>query len=214
MIRRPPRATRTDTLFPYTTLFRSGGPRGTPPLPRLERGTACWARCPPPEARPVPGNTKGGCPFVPERQSGPRVIRQTRHPTPCGASAALGGSPAPEARFSPSLPIPFLAGKAEPVAVATGFQPQRKGRHHGTDHRQSSRHLSGNHRSDDRDDRGRPPAVVEIVEWQHRTEYPAPLARRFLSGHPRPDPLGCLPDQGLSLSALAALTANPCPLVM
>src|SRR3546814_6324889 len=25
MIRRPPRATRTDTLFPYTTLFRSIG---------------------------------------------------------------------------------------------------------------------------------------------------------------------------------------------
>src|SRR3546814_18701834 len=28
MIRRPPRATRTDTLFPYTTLFRSK--RGLP----------------------------------------------------------------------------------------------------------------------------------------------------------------------------------------
>src|SRR3546814_2366631 len=28
MIRRPPRSTRTDTLFPYTTLFRSrSGPR-------------------------------------------------------------------------------------------------------------------------------------------------------------------------------------------
>src|SRR3546814_9502533 len=25
MIRRPPRSTRTDTLFPYTTLFRSDG---------------------------------------------------------------------------------------------------------------------------------------------------------------------------------------------
>src|SRR3546814_4746036 len=25
MIRRPPRSTRTDTLFPYPTLFRSGG---------------------------------------------------------------------------------------------------------------------------------------------------------------------------------------------
>src|SRR3546814_18507378 len=25
MIRRPPRSTRTDTLFPYTTLFRSNG---------------------------------------------------------------------------------------------------------------------------------------------------------------------------------------------
>src|SRR3546814_5744334 len=28
MIRRPPRSTRTDTLFPYTTLFRSGTSRG------------------------------------------------------------------------------------------------------------------------------------------------------------------------------------------
>src|SRR3546814_2089191 len=27
MIRRPPRSTRTDTLFPYTTLFRSDGDR-------------------------------------------------------------------------------------------------------------------------------------------------------------------------------------------
>src|SRR3546814_9680777 len=27
MIRRPPRSTRTDTLFPYTTLFRSGDDR-------------------------------------------------------------------------------------------------------------------------------------------------------------------------------------------
>src|SRR3546814_6742795 len=27
MIRRPPRSTRTDTLFPYTTLFRSAGAR-------------------------------------------------------------------------------------------------------------------------------------------------------------------------------------------
>src|SRR3546814_5574661 len=28
MIRRPPRSTRTDTLFPYTTLFRSRGDAG------------------------------------------------------------------------------------------------------------------------------------------------------------------------------------------
>src|SRR3546814_11884816 len=28
MIRRPPRSTRTDTLFPYTTLFRSSNARG------------------------------------------------------------------------------------------------------------------------------------------------------------------------------------------
>src|SRR3546814_19766220 len=78
------------------------------------------------------GTPRAAALSFPNDNQAPRVIRQTRHPTPCGASAALGGSPAPEARFSPSLPIPFLAGKAEPVAVATGFQPQRKGRHHGT----------------------------------------------------------------------------------
>src|SRR3546814_6888290 len=32
MIRRPPRSTRTDTLFPYTTLFRSPQP-SSPPEP-------------------------------------------------------------------------------------------------------------------------------------------------------------------------------------
>src|SRR3546814_5352605 len=41
MIRRPPRSTRTDTLFPYTTLFRSKVPRRNRPdhaerhMPRL-----------------------------------------------------------------------------------------------------------------------------------------------------------------------------------
>src|SRR3546814_1585521 len=30
MIRRPPRSTRTDTLFPYTTLFRSAAHRREP----------------------------------------------------------------------------------------------------------------------------------------------------------------------------------------
>src|SRR3546814_4164360 len=33
MIRRPPRSTRTDTLFPYTTLFRSAFCRYGPELP-------------------------------------------------------------------------------------------------------------------------------------------------------------------------------------
>src|SRR3546814_6685486 len=32
MIRLPPRSTRTDTLFPYTTLFRSPGRLTTPPF--------------------------------------------------------------------------------------------------------------------------------------------------------------------------------------
>src|SRR3546814_3703852 len=40
MIRRPPRSTRTDTLFPYTTLFRSVGAaraRAVPPLRGADR---------------------------------------------------------------------------------------------------------------------------------------------------------------------------------
>src|SRR3546814_10275707 len=36
MIRRPPRSTRTDTLFPYTTLFRSGRWR------QGRRGASCF----------------------------------------------------------------------------------------------------------------------------------------------------------------------------
>src|SRR3546814_1562466 len=39
MIRRPPRSTRTDTLFPYTTLFRS--PRNVTPPRRTEMGSNC-----------------------------------------------------------------------------------------------------------------------------------------------------------------------------
>src|SRR3546814_8786225 len=46
MMRRPPRATRTDTLFPYTTLFRS--PRPACPCPSGGRPRA-------PAAPPRPG---------------------------------------------------------------------------------------------------------------------------------------------------------------
>src|SRR3546814_9799817 len=42
MIRRPPRSTRTDTLFPYTTLFRS---RTVLPATARVPGPACWRRC-------------------------------------------------------------------------------------------------------------------------------------------------------------------------
>src|SRR3546814_1409461 len=50
MLRRPPRSTLTDTLFPYTTLFRSPG------LPGADPGTAAPARAArggdPQDARP------------------------------------------------------------------------------------------------------------------------------------------------------------------
>src|SRR3546814_10622207 len=40
MIRRPPRSTRTDTLFPYTTLFRSSWLENTPHDELLQRQDA------------------------------------------------------------------------------------------------------------------------------------------------------------------------------
>src|SRR3546814_8583035 len=49
MIRRPPRSTRTDTLFPYTTLFRSkrrpSFSRGAPKVVRWVISTAFSTRC-------------------------------------------------------------------------------------------------------------------------------------------------------------------------
>src|SRR3546814_19383660 len=43
MIRRPPRSTRTDTLFPYTTLFRSVGAPGAIAA-AADRGCGCRAQ--------------------------------------------------------------------------------------------------------------------------------------------------------------------------
>src|SRR3546814_5856569 len=51
MIRRPPRSTRTDTLFPYTTLFRSpvlcrAGPAEVPEVRPLRRTRRAGNRAP------------------------------------------------------------------------------------------------------------------------------------------------------------------------
>src|SRR3546814_5985064 len=43
MIRRPPRATRTDTPFPYTTLFRSGSATAASTT-RPTAMRSCWPR--------------------------------------------------------------------------------------------------------------------------------------------------------------------------
>src|SRR3546814_17540055 len=56
MIRRPPRSTRTDTLFPYTTLFRSRPKAGqsAPSDPSSNRAAAPDAAPPDTPARPPP----------------------------------------------------------------------------------------------------------------------------------------------------------------
>src|SRR3546814_6920714 len=80
MIRRPPRSTRTDTLFPYTTLFRSPSPspdRRSPAAPALrprcrsERTSHRKATAPRALRRALP-------------PSGPKPIssQSTAHPSP------------------------------------------------------------------------------------------------------------------------------------
>src|SRR3546814_1193870 len=65
MIRLPPRSTRTDTLFPYTTLFRSPDFHGMPPEGQeFTRGTPnSWA--------PMSADEKLGLVYVPTGNATP-----------------------------------------------------------------------------------------------------------------------------------------------
>src|SRR3546814_6055578 len=60
MIRRPPRATRTDTLIPYTTLFRSRHQTGNTGIDMDHGATGEIEHAPVPEqaARPGPGHVR------------------------------------------------------------------------------------------------------------------------------------------------------------
>src|SRR3546814_8695916 len=73
MIRRPPRSTRTDTLFPYTTLFRSERPSAT-------------------SGRRVPTTASSG-PILPSRARPSGAGAPTPGREPCFDAAPPGGSP-------------------------------------------------------------------------------------------------------------------------
>src|SRR3546814_19657446 len=72
MIRRPPRSTRTDTLFPYTTLFRSPAwdPRN-PLLPSMQALT--WLK----PRRTDPKAGRAAAPAVSDRSDGSLRRRST-----------------------------------------------------------------------------------------------------------------------------------------
>src|SRR3546814_13709328 len=66
MTRRPPRSTRTDTLFPYTTLFRSAARDGAPPRRPHPRGRG--------------GNPAGLRPLADDRGTGYRLTAARGRP--------------------------------------------------------------------------------------------------------------------------------------
>src|SRR3546814_16841799 len=116
MIRRPPRSTRTDTLFPYTTLFRSARPRGcdrrapTALRERLKRPAAEYPRRPP-RHRSCCDTARGRSPHG-ATQPVPRL--QARY-----ARQALPRPPAPSR--PPSLdPKSVVEGKRVSVRVSLG----------------------------------------------------------------------------------------------
>src|SRR3546814_17335034 len=91
MIRRPPRSTRTDTLFPYTTLFRSPGAS----LRSLRPPIATGAQPPPPAADAHRRNALGtgpapGCPHGRVRRP-PRATSGLRRykSSPCPPSLSV-----------------------------------------------------------------------------------------------------------------------------
>src|SRR3546814_16493818 len=131
IIRRPPRSTRTDTLFPYTTLFRSrslerrvdrlsgSGPRspaagqrhGHPALRRRGRRAAAQEHVRPP-ARALPARRLGlrqqpEHPPVPARQRRNPRQRDRQHRPPPQERATTGRPPLP-------LPPPILTRSPRP----------------------------------------------------------------------------------------------------
>src|SRR3546814_16594239 len=93
MIRRPPRSTRTDTLFPYTTLFRS---------PRRPHGDDQWISA---------GTRKQHGASI--RSGKRRGLHRLAHPH-CRASALFGPRP-----VDPRPDYP----RRRPGAVALGDRP-------------------------------------------------------------------------------------------
>src|SRR3546814_4780048 len=76
MILRPPRSTRTYTLFPYTTLFRSTGTRAScTAASEVKSGPSHGARA----ARPTPVTTPHTTPQPTIRRVTARVARSEEH---------------------------------------------------------------------------------------------------------------------------------------
>src|SRR3546814_15581757 len=91
MIRRPPRSTRTDTLFPYTTLFRS----------KLHLGAGLPARADPAEARSPLRSVGNGEKWTRQTSVAPEYrFRRVKSRIDC----AGGSSPGSAARLAHAWP--------------------------------------------------------------------------------------------------------------
>src|SRR3546814_1910271 len=102
MIRRPPRSTRTDTLFPYTTLFRSTRSRA-------------------PSGRPHPSHCDRPRTERSEGQRSTKVAMKLPKTTP---SAVARATPAPHGKAS-GTDMSEAAGGGQPEAVRSRLESDR-----------------------------------------------------------------------------------------
>src|SRR3546814_11137401 len=109
MIRRPPRSTRTDTLFPYTTLFRScpSTSRPTAPSTTIVSTRADARKQVPTLARQSHWTGRNALPIAAARQQADRpreararVAQLVEHTT---ENSSVGGSIPPQGTIIPRL---------------------------------------------------------------------------------------------------------------
>src|SRR3546814_17016829 len=121
MIRRPPRSTRTDTLFPYTTLFRSPARASDPPVVTIAQGALSGSGEPGlhifkgiPYAAPPVGERRWKPPAPPVRWQG------RRDATRFGPSCLQPPVPATSLYADPPDRKSVVSGKRVSVRVALG----------------------------------------------------------------------------------------------
>src|SRR3546814_18238463 len=102
MIRRPPRSTRTDTLFPYTTLFRSVGSEGQSAVPAILSAVA-----------PVHDAAAGGA-----ADRAPAAGEAAGAEQPLAAPGTGGGA---------RRPLACRPGRLDDLLVRPGLSPPRDG---------------------------------------------------------------------------------------
>src|SRR3546814_18436277 len=121
MIRRPPRSTRTDPLFPYTTLFRSSA--SAEPL----RHRACrW----PPRTGPRTGGRRHLMTSAPLPVPEPVIVAALYRFSPFADSAALRGTLIAVSRSAGVRGPPLLAPAGNKCKIVDSRAGMRRGGQH------------------------------------------------------------------------------------
>src|SRR3546814_8207268 len=109
MIRRPPRSTRTDTLCPYTTLFRSGPAEAAAMAAEAESGLIALE----PEAEPAAEASAAQPEEKPKTRRRPRARKKAE----VEPAAAPASEPVTEAEAAPA-PEPVAEEKSKQIERA------------------------------------------------------------------------------------------------